>query len=70
MKILNLKKLKKKLPSDYAKTISDEFNVSVQYVYQIINGVNQNENILKRLIELAKSNKENQKVLSEEIANL
>lgn len=70
MKISDLKRLKKKLPVDYAKTISGEFKISVQNVYQIINGGRFNDRVIFRLVELAKENQLHEKVLSNEIASL
>jgi hypothetical protein len=56
MNKLTLKKIRKKLPYNYANIISEELSVSKSSVYKVLTGVYCNYSILKKAIEMANKN--------------
>ena len=49
-----LVKLRNKLPKDYKEILSKETGYSESYIYHVVNGKRNNEEIIKAAIELAK----------------
>jgi len=63
------KKLLDYLPKNYAETIAENLNVSTVLVYKVRMGERKNNNILEKLVELAKAEKLREESLLNEIEN-
>lgn len=57
MKNEDIEKIKKWLPRGYAKTIRERTGKSVAFIYQVVSGGTNNDEVCKALLDLALENK-------------
>lgn len=67
---LELRKLRKKLPKDYRLRIAKETGLTADYVYRVLIGERQNDEIIDAAIALASQHKEVLEIRKEALKNL
>jgi hypothetical protein len=65
-----LTELRKKLTKGDQGSIAKELNLSVSYVNKVLNGTRQNEKILDKAIQIAKTRKQSESKREKQINNL
>lgn len=70
MKKKELNKLKRSLPANWCKLLSDETGLAKSTISMVLAGHRNNMEVIKAAIILAKENKSNTEILVKEIAEL